>query len=147
MIVRCTSIEQPGWLALRQALWPHCSREAHLSEMFSFLAHRERFAQFVAYTEARQPLGFVEASVRTDCVNGTDSSPVGFLEGIYVLAEARRKGIATNLLAAALDWAKALGCREFASDAPLENAMSHQFHRALGFQETERVIFFRKVLS
>ncbi len=34
-----------------------------------------------------------------------------------------------------------------ASDALLENEASHALHLALGFQETERVIFFRKSLS
>lgn len=43
-------------------------------------------------------------------------------------------------------WARACGCRELASDALLENQASHAAHRALGFVETERVVFFRKPL-
>jgi aminoglycoside 6'-N-acetyltransferase I len=35
---------------------------------------------------------------------------------------------------------------ELASDADIANAVSHATHRALGFQETERVVYFRKVL-
>lgn len=38
------------------------------------------------------------------------------------------------------------GCREFASDALAHNQLSHAMHRSLGFEETERVVFFRKVL-
>ncbi|MBI2754313.1 MAG: GNAT family N-acetyltransferase [Betaproteobacteria bacterium] len=147
MIERCASVEQPGWLPLRQALWPHCRLEEHLSEMSSFVASPERYAQFVAYSSSSQPVGFVEASVRTDHVNGTKSSPVAFLEGIYVVPDARRKGIAAALVAAVSDWAIRVGCRELASDAMLENQASHAVHRALGFQETERVVFFRMVLS
>ncbi|MCS0469058.1 N-acetyltransferase, partial [Burkholderia mallei] len=44
-------------------------------------------------------------------------------------------------------WGTARGCAAFASDAPLENAASHALHRALGFDETERVVFFRKPLA
>lgn len=147
MIEPCTSIEQPGWLELRQALWPNCSREQHRSEMSSFVASPERYAQFVAYAGSGHAVGLVEASVRTDWVNGTHSSPVAFLEGIYVAPEARRSGVAAALVAAVCSWAKSIGCRELASDALLENETSHALHRALGFEETERVVFFRKALS
>ena len=115
--------------------------------MSSFCARPERFAQFVAYADSHQPVGFIEVAVRKDYVNGTDSSPVAFLEGIYVVPEARRMGTARALLATAERWAISRGCREFASDAPLENETSHAMHRALGFKETERVVFFRKLLG
>lgn len=146
LIIPCGSVEQPGWLALRQALWPHCPAEEHLAEMATFLTEPQRYAQFVAYTAAGLPLGFVEASVRTDYVNGCDSSPVAFLEGIYVIPESRHKGTAAELVAAIATWARGVGCSELASDALLENERSHAVHRALGFQETERVVFFLKKL-
>lgn len=114
--------------------------------MSSLIAHPGRHVQFVAYTPARLAVGFVEASLRSDYVNGTGSSPVAFLEGIYVTTEHRRQGIAAQLVDAVAAWASSLGCREFASDAPLENELSQRVHNALGFRETERVVFFRKVL-
>jgi aminoglycoside 6'-N-acetyltransferase I len=140
-------VEQEGWLDLRQQLWPHCTREGHLSEISSFCARPDSFAQFVAYTDSGQAIGFIEIAVRTDYVNGTDSSPVAFLEGIYVVPEARRLVTARALVAAAERWAINRGCREFASDAAVENETSHAMHHALGFQETERVVFFRKLLT
>jgi aminoglycoside 6'-N-acetyltransferase I len=146
-IERCTSIEQSGWLTLRRALWPDGTTEEHLSEMSSFCANPERYAQFVAYTESDAAVGFVEAAVRTDYVNGTESNPVVFLEGLYVVPEARRQGVARALVAAIERWARDMGCREFASDALSENHVSHAVHRALGFEETERVVFFRKPLG
>jgi aminoglycoside 6'-N-acetyltransferase I len=147
MIEPCASVEQPGWLPLREALWPHGSKTEHLAEMAAFLAQPERFAQFVAYTTAHEPVGFVEASLRTDYVNGTNSSPVAFLEGLYVVPGHRRKGIARSLVAAVSEWAVTRGCRELASDAELGNELSHVFHTSLDFVETERVVFFRKTLS
>ena len=140
-IEACTTLEHAGWLALRSALWPHASRDEHLSEMAAFLAEPHRYAQFVALADAG-PAGLVEVSRRTDYVNGADSSPVGFLEGLYVAPAYRRLGIARALVDAAQQWAAERGCREFASDAPLDNEVSHAVHRALGFVETERVVCF-----
>jgi aminoglycoside 6'-N-acetyltransferase I len=77
MIKLCSSIEQEGWLRMRQELWPHCSREEHLAEMSSFCSQPERFVQFIAYENSNQAVGFIEVAVRTDYVNGTDFSPVG----------------------------------------------------------------------
>lgn len=132
---------------MRQALWPHCTREEHVSEVSCFCANPERYAQFVAYAESDAAVGFVEAAVRTDYVNGTQSSPVAFLEGLYVVPEERRKGVARVLVAAVERWALDMGCHEFASDASIENHLSHAVHRALGFQETERAVFFRRPLG
>jgi aminoglycoside 6'-N-acetyltransferase I len=59
----------------------------------------------------------------------------------------RRAGIAGCLVAAVERWARQRGCREFASDALIANEASHAVHRALGFEETERVVFFRKFIG
>ncbi len=147
MIEGCASVEQTGWLSLREALWPHCSRAEHLSEMSSFIANPARYAQFVAYSDSGEAVGFIEASVRTDYVNGAETSPVAFLEGIYVVPKARRRGIAASLVAAVTQWGMSVGCREFASDVSLDNHTSQVVHRALGFRETERVVFFCKSLA
>lgn len=108
-------------------------------------ANPQRFAAFVAYAQA-EPLGLAEAAIRADYVNGAQSSPVGFLEGLYVAPQARRRGVARALVAEVSRWARAAGCGELASDAALANVASHAVHRALGFEETERVVFFRKPL-
>jgi aminoglycoside 6'-N-acetyltransferase I len=146
MIERCASVEQAGWLSLREALWPHCPRPEHLTEMAAFLVEPERFLQCVAYVEPQRPVGLVEAAVRTDYVNGTDSLPVAFLEGLYVAPEFRRRGIAAQLVGTVIEWAVTRGCNEIASDAALENTLSHVVHQALGFHETERVVFFKRAL-
>jgi aminoglycoside 6'-N-acetyltransferase I len=147
LIERCSSVEQPGWLELRLALWPHGSAEQHLAEMSAFLGEPHRYEQLIAYSDERRPIGFAEASVRTDYVNGTVSSPVAFLEGIYVVPDQRRKGVAAALVAAVSEWGLRAGCSELASDALLDNKVSHAVHRALGFSETERVVYFRKELG
>ena len=144
MIVACTSPEREGWLALRLQLWPHHAAEELLAEMSAFCKAPERFAQYLFLSSRGEPQGFAEVSLRTDYVNGTRSSPVAYLEGIFVVPNARRRGIATALVAEAEKWARSRGCREFASDALLHDEASHAMHKALGFQETQRVVFFRK---
>lgn len=145
-ILPCTSVGQGGWLPLRQALWPDCPAAEHLADMDGFLRRPDRYAQFVAYADDGGAAGFAEAALRTDHVNGTDSSPVVFLEGLYVAPAWRRKGVARLLADAVAGWGRARGCVELASDASLDNEISHRMHRALGFEETERVVFFRKLL-
>ena len=147
MIERCLTVEQHGWLALRTALWPHCERAEHMADMSAQCASPDRFAQFIAYDVSRKPRGLVEAALRSDYVNGTRSSPVAFLEGIYVVPEARRQGIARALVASVERWATSAGCTEFASDARLDNEAAHAMHRRLGFDETSRVVYFLKALE
>lgn len=146
VVASCTSVDQPGWLGLREALWPHACRDEHLAEMAEFLAQPDRFAQFVAYADSGEPAGLVEASLRSDYVNGTVSSPVAFLEGIFVAPEHRRGGVARRLVEVVSEWAAEKGCHEFASDALLDNAVGQAVHKALGFEETQRVVYFRKPL-
>ena len=146
MIERCTSGEDAGWLALRDGLWPQ-PRDLQLGEMAAIAAEPRRYAAFVAYGHDREPVGFAEAALRTDYVNGAQSSPVAFLEGLYVAPRARRRGIGRALVGEVCRWARALGCREVASDALLGNEASQAVHRALGFAETERVVFYRMPLG
>ena len=147
MAIACKSIDQAGWLALREQLWPDRPSEGHLSEMAALLASPDRFAQFVEYDASNKALGFAEVALRNDYVNGTTSSPVAFLEGIYVAPEARMQGVARRLFGEAQRWAVGIGCVELASDALVDNTQSHAMHLALGFEETERVVFFRKLLQ
>lgn len=92
-------------------------------------------------------IGLAEASVRTDYVNGTSSSPVAYLEGLYVRPEARASGVARQLVEAVSEWARSMGCTELASDTQLENLVSQAVHAKLGFVETERAVFFSKPLD
>ncbi|OZI17395.1 hypothetical protein CAL18_14785 [Bordetella genomosp. 7] len=144
---RCVQADDAAWLQLRQALWPECARAEHLAEMADIVAASERWAVFLVYADARpDAVGVAEVALRYDYVNGTASSPVAFLEGIYVDPQYRRQGAARLLAGAVQRWAAQAGCTELASDALIDNVHSHALHRALGFVETERVVFFNKWL-
>lgn len=144
---RLVSVDDPDWLPLRMALWPDCPEQQHLEEMAGFLREPARFVQFIVRDANGRGIGFAEASMRTDYVNGTSSSPVAYLEGLYVRPEARGGGVATGLVQAVCEWALSRGCSELASDTQPENLVSQAFHRQLGFAETERAVFFSKPLG
>ncbi|MBA4265655.1 MAG: aminoglycoside 6'-acetyltransferase [Comamonadaceae bacterium] len=136
------STDDSDWLHMRVALWPEGSAREHVKEMAGFLTEPDRFAQFVVRDDEGAALGFIEASVRTDDVNGTSTSPVAYLEGLYVRPKARRQGVARALVQAVAHWARGRGCEELASDALLSNRTSQAAHKGLGFAETERVVHF-----
>lgn len=146
-IVPVSAADTEVWLLLRRQLWPHCAEAEHRAEMARFLADPSAYAQFLCLNSDGEPLGFAEGSVRRDYVNGTETSPLAYLEGLFVAAHARRQGIARQLVDAVADWAVARGLSELASDADLSNTISHATHRALGFEETERAVFFRRRLT
>ncbi len=50
------------------------------------------------------------------------------------------------LVKAVIEWGRGQGCRELASDSLVANGDAHAVHRALGFEETERVVYFRMAL-
>lgn len=89
-------------------------------------------------------VGFAQCGLRHDYVEGTNSSPVGYLEGIFVEEKYRKQGYAKQLLDCCEQWAKEKECTEFASDCELDNEISRQFHINLGFKEANRIICFTK---
>ena len=133
------------WVRLRHALWPDATLEEHRRDADRFLAgdRREPAAVLMAFDDGGHALGLVELSIR-NIVDSCSTDRVGYLEGWFVVPEARRRGIGAALVAAGEHWARSAGCREFASDASLNNEISCRAHVALGFTETGRSVNFRK---
>jgi aminoglycoside 6'-N-acetyltransferase I len=134
------------WLRMRHALWLDTTLKEHREEIEELLANTDNCAQFMAYS-SNQALGFAEASIRHEYVNGTNSSPVAYLEGVYVEPSARQLGVGAALIEAVAAWGASQGCLELASDVPLDNLVSQNVHLALGFVATERVVFFVRSLA
>lgn len=118
---------------------------AELAADFAETVTRGEVQFFLSY-EQEEPVGFAQCQLRHDYVEGTETSPVGYLEGIFVKEEYRHKGYAKELLSACEEWAREQGCKEFASDCELENNDSFGFHMALDFTEANRIICFTKKL-
>lgn len=125
-------------------LWENPGVE-ELTAEFADLLKCDEAACFLAY-HADIPVGFAQCQLRHDYVEGTQSSPVGYLEGIFVQPEFRHCGLAKQLLGACESWARGQGCREFASDCELANGASLKFHLHMGFAEANRIICFTKKL-
>jgi aminoglycoside 6'-N-acetyltransferase I len=129
---------------MRAALWPEEDPDELASDLEAFLADDTQVA-FVAERTDGGLCGFAEASVRR-YANSNDESPCAFLEGWWVDTDVRRGGVGRALIAAVEGWARSRGFTELGSDALLDNTLSHQAHQGLGFEERERVIYFRKWL-
>jgi aminoglycoside 6'-N-acetyltransferase I len=137
-----------SWAELRHALWPDQPLDELGTEAEAFLEGNEPRLEAVLLAEEPgngRLLGFAELSLRPyaeDC----RTSPVAFLEGWYVIPGARRRGVGRALVAAAEEWGRAQGCREFASDTQYDNSTSAAAHQALGFDDAGALRCFRKAL-
>jgi aminoglycoside 6'-N-acetyltransferase I len=123
MIVRlATATDITHWAALRIALWDWDTIGDHRNQAEEpYLAGNPDRAAFVALDAKRNMIGFAEATIRRDYVEGCESWGVAFLEGIYVQSGARKAGVARALSEAVAEWGRAQGCTEYASNALLDN--------------------------
>lgn len=144
MILQATKEDIFAVAHLAVQMWEDALPE-ELAEEMSEVIEGDGGVIFVA-KENGQAIGFAQCQLRHDYVEGAESSPVGYLEGIFVIEEFRKQGVAKELLKACEEWAKVQGCKEFASDCELENRESYQFHMSVGFEEANRVICFTKRL-
>jgi aminoglycoside 6'-N-acetyltransferase I len=136
--------DRTEWLRMREALWPG-SLSDHDEETRSYFEEpSDHFIVLVAETDGRLA-GFLELDHRK-YAPGCEASPVAFIEGWYVDPWARGRGIGRALVESAEAAARSLGRHEIASDAEIENSDGIAAHLALGFQEIERVVCFRKSL-
>ena len=123
-------------------LWPHHSLN-DIKDVLRKYIQGEETSVFMHFIDDKC-VGLALVSLRRDYVEGCVTSPVGYLEGICVDKDHRKAGVASKLCAECEDWAKNRGCQEFASDCELTNAASYEFHRNIGFEETNRIIHFKK---
>lgn len=144
MINRATEKDVSFISQMAIMMWEDNTIES-LSEGFSKIINNEDSVIFLSSIE-NEAIGFAQCQLRYDYVEGTDSSPVGYLEGIFVKKEYREQGYAKQLLARCEQWAKEKGCKEFASDCELINESSLKFHMNMGFKEANRIICFTKKL-
>jgi aminoglycoside 6'-N-acetyltransferase I len=143
LVKRAARQDHDLWVVLRRRLWPG-PKKMHAAEVREF-SSRRNFICFIAWDRDKKPVGFAEASIRP-FANGCMERPVPFLEGLWVDPKFRGRKIGRQLIAAVESWAIKRGFREIGSDALVSNQVSHKAHVAYGFEETERVVYFRKSL-
>lgn len=145
MIIQAKEMRETDLVAaLAKKLWPDHDYD-FLKDDFAKMLGQEDAALFLAMEEGT-PAGFAHSQIRRDYVEGSETSPVGYLEGIYVEEAFRGRGIARSLVRACEAWSKQFGCTEFGSDCELWNTDSLHFHLSVGFTEANRTIsFIRKI--
>ncbi|WP_339821366.1 aminoglycoside 6'-N-acetyltransferase [Paenibacillus sp. FSL R7-0216] len=138
-----TNLDDVTRLALK--LWPDHEWSELRGEFEDVLAS-EKDKVFLAAIDSNY-IGFLHMSLRFDYVEGSSSSPVGYVEGIYVDENHRNQGISRQLVAAGEVWAKSLGCKELGSDTGWDNQVSQAFHQKIGFREAGRIVAFMKEIG
>jgi aminoglycoside 6'-N-acetyltransferase I len=132
-----------------RGLHPEMPESVHAPSIDAFLAgepHESLLpsAVFVLERADGRLAGFLELSVRNYAEHCAGSTP--YVESWYVDSDVRQQGLGRALMQAAEDWARGMGYPEMASDAVLENELSHLAHNAVGFTEVQRIVVFRKPL-
>jgi len=130
---------------MRIALWPDEDPSDLAQTTAPFFEDPNQVAFVAERSTGGRLCGMVEASIRP-FANGVDEQPCAFVEGWWVDADMRRGGVGRALIAAVEDWARQRGFLQLGSDALIDNEVSYIAHLALGFEERERTINFRKFL-
>lgn len=132
------------------ALWPDEDAEDLPEEIARYVAGRPSTplggTVYVAEREGGGLCGFVEVCLRSTAEECWRHSPVGFIEGWWVDEDVRRQGVGGALIKAAEEWSLAQGCWDLASNALVDNTLSHRAHEGLGFEDVGQLVHFRKPL-
>lgn len=83
LILRATETGAPTLAAFAIQMWDSHSL-AELERDFAGMLCNENAACFLAYAEGK-PIGFAHCGLRFDYVEGTETTPVGYLEGILMV--------------------------------------------------------------
>jgi len=140
MIVPVSNDNVQEWAVLCDELWPEDDGD-NSAEWIEEWKNSELPNEFLYYIDS-EAAAFISLALRHDYVEGTSSSPIGYLEGIYVKPNYRKRGIARELIEFTKKWALLQGCTELASDCELTNEESKLFHNQIGFEEANRIICF-----
>lgn len=140
-----TANDCPEWLRMRQRLWPDDPTDDLEADMTTWLIGQQCQA-FVAEQPDGQLGAFIEVATRPSDVHGTIGR-FAYVEGVYVEPELRRQGVFRALIETAANWGRDQGCSELHSDAHLSNSTSQAAHSALGFEEVNRLVHFRKQIN
>ncbi len=129
------------WKHMRKQIYPIIDDEYDDQEMLEIIVREDWFCYFVL-NDNQDVMGLVELSSR-NIVDGCLTSPVAYLEGLYLLPEYRGRGLGKKTMQMIMQWSKDKGFAELATDAELENEAAQQFYKAIGFEEVDRVVEFR----
>ena len=132
--------EFPVWREMRECVYESLSNDFHDKEMSQIINREDWFCLFIKDNE-NKILGFVELSSR-NVVDGCLSSPVAYIEGLFIKREFRGKGLGTKSIEVIKLWCKEHGFTELGADTELVNERAQNFFKSVGFHETFRIVEF-----
>ena len=103
--------------------------------------------EFLYFSSSEEPVAWISLSLRYYYVEGYQSGPTAYLEGISIIPDFRSQGIGDKLLSFAISWAKSRGISQLGSDAELDNLLSQKFHIKHGFREVSRTVHYVRDLN
>ncbi|THU40354.1 GNAT family N-acetyltransferase [Niastella caeni] len=121
-------------------LWPDSSFDEELESCIIILNNDNDVCYLIKDKETY--IAFIHLTVRLDYVEGANSSPVAYIEGLYVKENWRHLGIGKKMINLGTEWGRQKGCRQLASDTELNNVTSIEFHKRMGFFEANRIVCF-----
>lgn len=130
---------------MAKKLWPDNNYDELRLEFIDIIDNKNE--DVFLYLDQDKCVAFLHVAIRNDYVEGSNNSPTGYVEGIFVEQEYRIKGIAKALIEMSEDWSKDMGCKEIASDTGILNEASISFHKSVGFSEAGRIVCFIKELK
>lgn len=126
-------------------LFPDRDEDIVFSDLLLALTGRSS-AVYLAEADGT-PIGFALCRLHHEDVKGTDSTPVGYLEAIYVQPEYRRQGIGRKLLQESEKWAREkMACTELASDCRTTDPEALAFFLRMGYLEADRIVCLSRKL-
>ena len=96
MIKTATHADCKALAEMAVQMWSESS-VAELESDFCEIINSNTYACFIKYSD-NLPIGFAKCSLRNDYVEGTSTSPVGYLEGVFISKEYRNKGYGTEAI-------------------------------------------------
>lgn len=121
------------WAQLRNKIWPDCYLADCQHDFDKYNQNIENNYCIIAYVN-NDPVAFLEGRIR-DYAEGCTTDHIGYLEGWYVANAFRNLGIGKKLFLKFMEWCKSKNLAEIASDSLLDNQLSQNVHKALGFKE------------
>jgi len=140
-LVTITENDFPEWKTFRQALYKD------LDDAQNDLEVRQMFTSDFWYCwlikdHQGKSVGLIELASR-NIVDGCISSPVAYLEGLYLIPECRNGGMGKEIIKRIMSWCTEKGYSELATDTELGNTRAQSFYNSTGFKETDRIVQYR----
>jgi len=133
------------WRKMSLELFPGYAMDDLERDLFQVIASDNQETFFAKGKEGI--IGFINISIRHDYVEGSNSSPVGYLEAIFIKPEYRKHGVARKLVALGERWVLEKGCTQMGSDTWASNGHARKFHLGLGFKEEDTLVHYIKDLK